>query len=181
MPLLPSALSQVVFYTILGCCTLHACVGTASLSALSSVKGCRSWSSYEDGLMSRVHCHLLNECSMKARLSSIVCDCAIVSTGCQRFEVLQPTSYFSWRVRICADLPTPRLPREALEGRAHWARWAWRLSNPWELAAKATEMFSDLFPEVYPLQALMAGILIAASYIIAEVVAALKPLHCIQF
>lgn len=102
-------------------------------------------------------------------LSSILCDCAVPRTGCQRLEVLQPTSHLSWRVQICADLATPRLPQEALEGRAHWARWAWRLSDPWELAAKATELFSGLFPDVRSLQAFLEGCcLLPAPWIIAE-------------
>ena len=109
-----------------------------------------------------------------------MCQCPIVSTGCQRLEVLQHTSHLSWRVRICADLATPRLPREALDGRAHWARWAWRLSDPWELAAKATKMFSDVFPDVRPLQTLLAGCLLPAPHISTEVVAAVAALQCIH-
>ena len=107
-------------------------------------------------------------------------DCPTVSTGCQRLEILQQTSQLSWRVRICADTATPRLPREALDGRAHWARWAWRLSDPWALAAKATKMFSDVFPDVRPLQTLLAGCVLPAPHISTEVVAAVEALQRIR-
>ena len=107
-------------------------------------------------------------------------DCPIVSTGCQRLEILQQTSQLSWRVQICADTATPRLPKEALEGRAHWARWAWRLSDPWALAAKATKMFSDVFPDVRPLQTLLAGCVLPAPRISTEFVAAVAALQCIH-
>ena len=106
-------------------------------------------------------------------------DCPIVSTGCQRLEILQQTSQLSRRVRICADTATPRLPKEALEGQAHWGRWAWRLSDPWALAAKATKMFSDVFPDVRPLQTLLAGWLLPAPHISTEVAVAVEALQCI--
>ena len=135
----------------------------------------------------RVLCLFLNVyrnwhdwCSIYARFASIACDRAVLNTGCQRLEVLQHTSHLSWQVRICADPPTPRLPREALEGRAHWARWVWRLSDPWELAARATGMFSDVFPDVRLLQKLLAGCLFTAPHISTESVAAFKACTCIH-
>lgn len=68
--------------------------------------------------------------------------------GCQRLKVTHPTTQLSWRVRICADASTPRLPKEAREGRAHWAPWAWRSSDAWALAAEASQLYSEIFPDV---------------------------------
>ena len=70
--------------------------------------------------------------------------------GCQRLEVVHPTTQLSWRVRICADAATPKLPKEVREGRAHWAAWAWRTSDAWALAADAQQLFGKLFPDVRP-------------------------------
>jgi len=68
--------------------------------------------------------------------------------GCQRLEVVQATTQLSWRVRICADVFTRRLPKEAQEGMAYWAPWAWRASDAWALTAEAARLFKELFPDV---------------------------------
>lgn len=75
---------------------------------------------------------------------------ASLCKGCQRLEVVQPTTQLSWRVQICADADTPRLPKEVQEGRAHWAAWAWRASDAWALAADAAQLFKQLCPQVRP-------------------------------
>ena len=64
--------------------------------------------------------------------------------------MVHPTTQLSWRVQICADAATPRLPKEVQEGRAHWAAWAWRASDAWALAADAAQLFKELYPHVRP-------------------------------
>ncbi len=64
--------------------------------------------------------------------------------------MVHPTTQLSWKVQICADAATPKLPREVQEGRAHWAAWAWRASDAWALAEDAAHLFRELFPQVRP-------------------------------
>ena len=91
-------------------------------------------------------------CCVKSYVVLTLPDLALSSLceGCQRLEVVQPTTQLSWRVRICADADTPRLPKAVQEGRAHWAAWAWRASDAWALAAEAAQLFEKLFPQVRP-------------------------------
>ncbi|KAK9902627.1 hypothetical protein WJX75_000490 [Coccomyxa subellipsoidea] len=92
----------------------------------------------------------------------------VIAEGCQRFEVLEAprpqATQLHWDVRICSDAPTPRLPREAGIGAAHWAPWAWHACDAWALADTARRLFAEVAPEV----AVLRGDPVAVGYWLAR-------------
>ncbi len=77
----------------------------------------------------------------------------LYSAGSQRCEVLEQASVqareLKWRVRIIADIATPRVPLEvSTHDCAHLGAWAWRVSDAWALSDMAGKLFADIAPEV---------------------------------